>query len=347
MSRKRRGLAALCCLPLLLAGCGKAQTPELPETADKSAGAEEEIMALAEVSEELTAWSVYWDCTGDLDTLKNQAEQVDAVSLFAAYFQDGELVIPAETDRMKDKIRRKDSLKETTVYLSVVNDVKAGDKTTQKDTEILWEKLGTDKAAKAHAEELVQLAKENGYDGIEIDYEKIRSDLDLWQAFLGFEKHLLSLAESEDLKVRIILEPSTPAEKLKFPKGAEYVVMCYNLYGGGTEPGPKADDAFLKEVFETFRTLPNVSYALADGGYIWEDGSTKAAQYRGTEAEALAEQYGKTPERDPDSGALTFSYRENGTGKTVWYADGETLAHWAETLRELAGGAVKISLWRL
>ena len=63
--------------------------------------------------------------------------------------------------------------------------------------------------------------------------------------------------------------------------------------------------------------------------------------------EKLAEQYGSTPERDQDSGALTFSYRENGIGKTVWYADGETLAHWAEALRELAGGAVKISLWRL
>ena len=347
MNKTRKGLAALLCLPLLLAGCGKTQTPVLPEETDGTAGAEEEITALAEVSEDLTVWSVYWDCAGNLDILKNQAEQVDAMSLFAAYFQDGELVIPAETERMKDKIRRKDSLKETPVYLSVVNDVKTGDKTTQKDTEILWERLGTDEAARAHAEELVKLARENGYDGIEIDYEKIRSDLDLWQTFLGFEKHLLSLAEAENLKVRIILEPGTPAEQLEFPEGAEYVVMCYNLYGGGTEPGPKADDAFLKKITETFRTLPNVSYALADGGYIWEDGSTKAAQCRGAEAEALAERYGSTPERDQDSGALTFSYRENGTEKTVWYADGETLAHWAETLREHSGKPVKISLWRL
>ena len=27
----------------------------------------------------------------------------------------------------------------------------------------------------------------------------------------------------------------------EFSEGASYVVMCYNLYGNGTEPGPKAD----------------------------------------------------------------------------------------------------------
>ena len=26
-----------------------------------------------------------------------------------------------------------------------------------------------------------------------------------------------------------------------FSAGASYVVMCYNLHGNGTEPGPKAD----------------------------------------------------------------------------------------------------------
>ena len=27
----------------------------------------------------------------------------------------------------------------------------------------------------------------------------------------------------------------------EFSEGASYVVMCYNLYGNGTEPGPKED----------------------------------------------------------------------------------------------------------
>ena len=30
-------------------------------------------------------------------------------------------------------------------------------------------------------------------------------------------------------------------DALEFSAGASYVVMCYNLHGNGTEPGPKAD----------------------------------------------------------------------------------------------------------
>lgn len=245
-----------------------------------------------------------------------------------------------------NKLQRKEATKEKTVYLSVVNDVKNGDKTTQKDTDILWQVLGTPEAAQAHAEELVQLAAANGYDGIEIDYEKIRKDLDLWQAFLDFEERLLALAEENGLKVRIILEPGTPVEQLDFPEGADYVVMCYNLYGGGTDPGPKADFDFLAQTWEKFRKLPNISYALANGGYVWKNGKD-AAQCRAAEAKAMAEEAGVTPERDPDSGALYFSYTEKGRQYTVWYADETTLAQWARKLSEIGGEKVKISLWRL
>ena len=30
-------------------------------------------------------------------------------------------------------------------------------------------------------------------------------------------------------------------DALDFSEGASYAVMCYNLYGNGTEPGTKAD----------------------------------------------------------------------------------------------------------
>ena len=348
MHRLKRGFALLLCLPLLT-GCGGKKAPILPEVEETEAenSTALEMQALAPEVEDLTVWSAYWDCADDIDVLEEEADHVDAVSLFAAYFQDGELVIPDTTDRMRGKIRRRDVLQEKTVYLSVVNDVKEGDKITQKDTDILWQVLGTEEAAQAHAQELVQLAVDNGYDGIEIDYEKIRKDMELWQAFISFEEELLPLAKDAGLQVRILLEPGTPVEQLTFPEGAEYVVMCYNLFGGGTGPGPKADMAFLKELYEKFQTLPNCSYALANGGYIWEGTDTKATQCRASEAKALAQKAGVTPERDPDSGALHFNYTQDGTSYTVWYADETTLARWAQQLQEVGGGKVRVSLWRL
>ena len=339
-------ISALLFSILLLAGCADKKVPPTEEAiADTSTAQEAE--ALASEAERLTAWSVYWDCADDMELLRNEADNVDEISLFAAYFQDGELVIPEATAQMLKKIRRRDATNGKTVYLSVVNDVRANGKTTQKDTAILEQLLGTDAAAQEHAEQLVRLASENGYDGIEIDYEKLRKNMNLWELFLNFERKLLPLAQAAGLKVRIILEPGIPADQLDFPEGAEYVVMCYNLFGSGTEPGPKADFAFLQQLVEKFSSVPELSYALANGGYIWEEGSTAPTQCRASEAKALAEKAGIEPERDPDSGALFFSCMDGKTRYTVWYADETTLAQWTQKLNELAVKKVPVSLWRL
>lgn len=345
---EKRILPVLCAV-LLLTGCAGKKPQEDPIdmdylTEDFTA---EEINALSEVTNRLSVWSVYWDCLEDMDTLRETHEKIAEVSLFAAYFKEGAVVIPDATARMLKKIRNKDTTKEMQAYLSVVNDVETNGETVQKDTDILYEILGNEASAKAHAETLVSLAKENGYDGIEIDYEKIRSDLKLWQHFLRFEELLLAVAEDAGLGVRIVLETSTPVSTLAFPEGAEYSVMCYNLYGNGTEPGPKADADFLWEIYEKFKDVPNISYAFSNGGFDWEENSRQPAQVRAADAAALAEKYSAEPARDADSGALYFSYTEKNKTHTVWYADADTLKTWAEEMNCLSGGNAAVSLWRM
>ena len=345
---KKSPVLILCMI--LLTGCMGHDTEAAPE--EEASGSDSsftagEIEALEPAAGDLTVWSVYWDNTDDIDIIKNEADSIDAVSIFAASFQDGEIVIPDEALRMLGRLQRRGMTENSTVYLSVVNDVSRNGDVTQKDTDILKKLLATDSSAEQHAEDIVKLAEDNGFNGIEIDYEKIRDDIDLWKLFLNFEKKLIGLTSDAGLKVRIVLEPSTPVDKLEFPEGAEYVVMCYNLYGNGTVPGPKADMAFLEEMYEKFRSLPDISYALANGGYIWEENSKKAVQCRAEEAEAAAAMNDITPERDNESGVLHFSYKENGTEHTVWYADETTLSMWAEKLNKLSGSKVPVSLWRL
>ena len=70
-----------------------------------------------------------------------------------------------------------------------MNDVTENGKTTQKDTAILQKRfLARTKPHKAMRSNWFGWQVKNGFDGIEIDYEKIRKDLDLWQAFLKFEE---------------------------------------------------------------------------------------------------------------------------------------------------------------
>lgn len=333
---------------LTMAGCSaKKLEPQVSQIVPDTCTMQE-LDALAEVSAELTVWTAYWDCEDDLEIMKQKHELIDGISLFEAYFQqDGSLFVPDVTARMKKRLGRKTETADIQTWISIVNDVNKDGKIQQKDTEILRRLMSDPAKAEKHVEQLVQLAVENGYQGVEIDYEKIRKDLDLWQDFFEFEQILIEKAQEKGLKVRILLEPSTPVSELTFPQGAEYVLMCYNLYGNGTQPGPKADLAFLTELFEKFQGLPGLSYALANGGYEWVGSETKATQIRTAQVQQILDENGITPERDPASGALHFQYQKAGETHTVWYADAETLRLWAQTLGELAGQPVNISLWRI
>lgn len=175
-------------------------------------------------------------------------------------------------------------------------------------------------------------------------------ELTVWSAYWDCEDDIDTLkteADKKDLDVRIILEPSTPTDELDFPQGASYAVMCYNLYGNGTDPGPKADLDFIKEMYTKFKDLPDIYFALSNGGYDWENGTQKATQKKRVEIEQLIQQYKAEPQRDTNSGALSFEYEENHTKHIIWYADEETLKQWTEELNFASGGKVKVSLWRI
>lgn len=331
----------------LLTGCKAAEASPVPtevSTIVEEAQAAPESQEIQDPIQALTVWSAYWDCQGNAETILKNKDSIQTASLFAAYFQEDTLFIPESTLDTLQALRAGGW--DRAIYLSVVNDVIAGGTSIQKDTAILHTVL-SEPHAEAHARELVTLAKSNGFDGIEIDYEKIRKDMELWDRFLHFEEALITIAREENLGVRIILEPSTPVEQLTFPQGAEYVVMCYNLYGGGTDPGPKTNLSHLASLYDRFRVLPNISFALANGGFDWAESSTSPSALTASEAAALAQESGAAPQREESSGAISFQYAKDGVLHTVWYADSETLSIWAKKLAACAGSAVPISLWRL
>ena len=338
------------CAAIRSEGGGK-EVPAVIRSTEQKADAESvaEIKSLSAATDTLTLWSTYWDNDNDLSVMREMAGNYEDISLFAAYYTDGKIAVPEATTRSLSELRRKRLTEDKEIYLSVVNDSVRNSKTEQKSSKLLWELIGTRESAAVHARELVDLAVRNGYDGIEIDYENIRDDLELWDAFITFEEYLLAASKKAGLKVRILLEPLTPMSELsgRFPEGPEYVIMCYNLHGGGTEPGPKADPDFLAEIYEKFKSLPNTSYGLANGGYEWTENEKKAVQIKRAKIERILSEQKKAPIRDDKSKALYFSYELKGKEHIIWYADEVTLSEWAKKLTELSGEKVRISYWRL
>lgn len=291
-------------------------------------------------------WAVYWDDEDVTKKLSKRGSDADVVCIFEAYFDDGyDLVYNDASSALFEKLKNDPAGKDRKYYLTFVNDVVGASATVQKDTEVLYSVL-QDPAG--HAADIVELAKKNGYDGVEIDYEKIRKDMDLWDLFIPFEKELLALCKKEGLEARVVLEPSTPVSKLEFPEGPEYVVMCYNLFGYGTKPGPKADEDFLSEIVSDFESLPgDTGYALSNGGFDWDLSEDSLTALTDSEGKALLSEHENDAHRDDKSGVMTFTYNKDGSDHEVWIADDETMKFWSGILHEKTGRKVNVSLWKL
>lgn len=360
-----RHLAAMACMltclaPFLLSGCeasdrlpgstaasgsssisaaeGDSVTQEEGMPSDP-ADEGKQLSALKSLGGDVYVWAAYWDLAGTVRTISRNREVIDGVGIFAAWYPDGEhLVLSDDAVTAARHLSSLDDADRRPCYLTIVNDTEK----EQKSVSLLERLIGDSEETERTADSIAEMAEEYDCDGVEIDFEKIRKDMPLWDKFILFEEKMMQRCEEKGLTLRILLEPSTPVEKIDFPDGPEYVVMCYNLYGAGTEPGPKADAEFLYELASKYESLGNVSYALANGGYDFS-ASDEIVSVKPSEINMLISDHKATPIRDTGSGALTFTYGSH----TVWYADAGTLKYWAEILDRASGRTVNISLWRL
>ena len=328
-------ISLLICCCLSMTGCNS-QIITKNKAEDKSFE-KKEIEALIDNVNALGAWSVYWDFQGNEKLIKND---LNSISLFEAYFKEDKIFVPEQVNEMLDDFGGIHSEK----YLCFVNDVDINGTITHKDTKIL-EKIFSDEATmNQYADEMMQIVNAYNLDGIELDYEKIRDDLNLWEKYFRFIE-LLKEKAGKEFEIRVILEANTPVEKLSFPSSVSYAVMCYNLYGYNEQEGPKADYSFLETIYNRFHELPSISYALANGGYEWTN--SIPSQIKRADIESISKSHASITKRDGNSSAMTFSFKDAEGSHIIWYADEQTLVDWVKKLNELNGEKVSVLYWRM
>ncbi|MCR5179469.1 MAG: glycosyl hydrolase [Lachnospiraceae bacterium] len=307
---------------------------------------EDEIPPAGNETASFGVWIPYWNTETVSEEYDRMQDTIDTVCFFAAYFdKEKNLFVPEKTEQQIEQLRSQGKLDGKETYLTFVNDLLLEKGSSLKDTDLLYELLQDQGDARRHAERIVQMTAELGLDGVEIDYERIRDDRTLWGYFLSFESELYGLCRSQSLKLRIVLEPSTPDSGLEWPAGPEYVMMCYNLCGNGTKPGPKADPAFLKKLASKMDKLPGpANMAIATGAFDFVDGGD-ARQLNYCDVVDLIKLHGGNPVRDTGSGDMIYQYSDDAGDHEVWYADSDTLNLWMDTIR--SAGHHRISFWRL
>ena len=287
-----------------------------------------------------TIWLVYWDVEAVNEEAQRQVPPKANIAFACHYDDSGTLYMPDSLAELCEAVRGLPGEH----YLSVTNDVHHVDGTaTQKDPKLAA--LLFDNGMEHAAQALLDKVRELDFDGLEIDFENIK-DLSLWQRYTEFLSLLWQKASDASILFRVVLPCSAPVDSITLPDGPAYTVMCYNLFGTHSGPGPKADSAFLRDTAEKFRGVPNLSYALAAGGFIWDREGRTVCSVTEQKAVTICREYGARVTRDPDSAALTATYREGGETYTIVYADGITLATWQSVLRSEAGEHASFDLWR-
>lgn len=298
--------------------------PDVPaETSEPAVPAMQSASA-----ESYTAWLPYWEAEDALSEAASLGETLDTAVAFAAIFdRNGRPFLLPEAEKLLKDLAESESDAGTRVLLSVVNDVETSPGSyDNKSTALLKRLFHDDASISRHIEQLFALVDTYHLAGLEIDYENIKADKVLWAQFMTFVERLYAQFSAQGLRLRVVLSWDTPKYTV-LPDGPEYSVMCYNLYGGHSGPGPKADLDFLETTCGLYKLCgPNVHMAFATGGFDWSRG--KVDQLTQRQAEALLASAGVTPTRDLASGALYAAFTHADVAHTLWYADAQTLSVW-------------------
>ena len=345
--KKRKTGFLLLLLVALLGGCGKtdSQTPQqeteqtetTEETGDSQGATRAKVIQRA-------AWCVYWDGDAVFASAGNLANYDELILFGCIYDENADLYIPEQLRQLYEEFPV--TGEQTRLYLSFINDVMQEDGTAvQKSPEFLAQVLKDEQLGDRVIEEMVAQTKAWGLDGVELDYENIDRQENLWNEYLEFVDRLARRTEEEGLSLRVVLGAYAPVNEYSFPTAPQYVVMCYNLYGTHSAPGPKADAEFLQQMVERFDGM-NVAFALANGGFEWDDQDRAVRSLTAQSAGKLLVESGADYIRE-ESGAVHFTYpAEDGT-HTVWYGDKETIAKWEDVLTGYSRQDIEVDLWRL
>ena len=305
----------------------------------------EEAVESAEQPRTINVWVPYWDYTSAMEELVTYADYIDSLCYFSAYFdEEGHLLLENATTLVHDEMKQNVRLKDKRTYLTIVNDqLNSEGELVSKDTELLGLLLTNRQTMESHADEIVQMALDYGYDGVELDYEELRQDQELWSGFVELTQILWDKCQDSGLDMHVVLMPGFPVD-YDWPEGPQYVVMCYNLHGKGTEAGPRADREFIEEMIAKMERMPGpVGFGLATGGYDFcEDGNVEGVT-RNTAEKRLHIHKNLEAERDEASQQLYFTYWDADKAQhTLWYADEQTLEYWSDIIRDAGFDSITI-----
>lgn len=197
---------------------------------------------------------------------------------------------------------------------------------------------------------MLTLVESNGYDGVNLDWEGIapgeRSHLNTFVKELSTTFHKHGYYVTLSVPAETSNQPNnswTGAYDFKsLGQSADLImVMAYDEHYAGGSPGPIAGAGWVRQVLNyTISVIPpsKVILGIPGYGYDWS-GSGPATALTYSQAEALASEYGASPNADH------FIYMQDGQLHSVWF---ENTSSFLSSINLVSGYELRgVALWRL
>jgi spore germination protein YaaH len=202
-----------------------------------------------------------------------------------------------------------------------------------------------------HAAEIAEMAKKDGIDGVDLDYESLKAaDRDNFSAFV---KNLADECHKRKLKLVIALQAKTSEpgtwdgniaeDYVAIGKAVDYArVMTYDEHWSTGDPGAIASRSWVEQVLRFALTVippKKLDGGLPSYGLDWNTATKKEA---GEVTFASFTELAKTnvAQRD-ETGELHLTYPDH----QVWYEDA-VAARWKRDLAQKLG-CHGLAMWRL
>lgn len=189
-------------------------------------------------------------------------------------------------------------------------------------TSVVSQILRAPEKRQALVDNLFELVKGNGLEGINIDLEALdkgdREYLSLFMKELYARFHKAGLLVTQDIEV------ANPAfDQTKLAKYNDFVIaMLYQEHGPGDEPGPIASEKWFKDTLDNLQ-IPEQKLIIGLGGYgiDWPENSV-GEEIRFKKVIDLANGQKGDIRWDKDLVSASFTYTDSkGTRHEVWFQD--------------------------
>lgn len=222
------------------------------------------------------------------------------------------------------------------------------------DTNVDFAQLYSSKAARTNmVNKLVGEAKSYGFDGINLDYENIKSAYA--KDYLQFVRELSVACERNGIVLSTDnYKPEAYNSCYNLKEQSDYVdyaiVMAYDEHYAGSEAGSVASLPFVKEAVEDMTALVPADKVVVGMPFftrIWSVSQTSTTSSAVGMQAAIDElnKDGQTAIWNDDAGQYVCSYDKNGVNKKIWFEEDKSIE---EKLKvAVDNNTAGIAVWKL